>query len=137
MLVRLPELMSRASERDLRVLFVCRFNRSRSATAERVFSKERGLDVRSAGTSDDAMVQVNQLMLEWADVVFLMEEEQRRALARAFPNHNAIPRAIVLDIKDEYDFLDPDLVTLLRERVTPHLDRFRAGAARSQSPKRS
>ena len=57
-----------------RVLFICRVNRHRSATAERVFCKRGDLDVRSAGTSQDALVRVNKRMLEWADVIFTMDE---------------------------------------------------------------
>jgi len=135
MLVRLPELMSAQTERPIRVLFVCHYNRKRSATAERVFDKDASLDVRSAGTSAEAMVQVNERMLDWADIVFAMDDEQRTSLTRAFPSHPAVKRMVVLDIQDDYHFLAPELVTLLRERVTPHLDRLRAGEVHSQSPK--
>jgi len=127
--------VSAPADPPIRVLFVCRYNQMRSATAERIFGKEPGLDVRSAGTSPDARVQVNELMLDWADVVFVMDEQQRTALSRAFPRHAAVGRLVTLNIEDDYGFLDPELVTLLRERVPPHLDRLRAGAARLQSPK--
>jgi predicted protein tyrosine phosphatase len=105
----------------MRVLFVCHFNRKRSATAERVFGKDPGLDVRSAGTSEDALVQVNQRMLDWAEVVFIMDGDQRRDLTRLFPGHAALDRLVCLDIPDRYDFLDPELVALLRERTAPYL----------------
>src|SRR5215510_8343749 len=101
----------------MRVLFVCRQNRKRSATAERVFGKDPALDVRSAGTSEDALVRVNQRMLEWADIIFTMDAEQRREMARMFPGHAALDRIVCLDIQDKYDFLDPELVALLRERT--------------------
>ena len=130
---KIPELMVSA-ERPVRVLFVCHYNRKRSATAERVFGKDPSLDVRSAGTSTEAMVQVNERMLDWADIVFIMDDDQQRALIRAFPQHPAVARMVKLDIEDDYHFLDDELVKLLRERVTPHLNRPRAGAARSQSP---
>ena len=70
----------------IRTLFVCHYNRKRSATAERVFSKDPSLDVLSAGTSEEAMVQVNQRMLEWADIVFVMDGDQVEALGKMFPN---------------------------------------------------
>jgi predicted protein tyrosine phosphatase len=105
------------------VLFVCRLNRIRSATAERLFCKRPDLDVRSAGTSGDAMVRVNQQMLDWADVIFTMDDDQRRWLELTFPAHPAVPRLICLDIADEYQFLEPALVKLLEERVTSHLDK--------------
>jgi predicted protein tyrosine phosphatase len=104
-----------------RVLFICRVNRHRSATAERVFCKRHDLDVRSAGTSEDALVRVNKRMLEWADVVFTMDDQQRDALEQMFPGHPALDRLICLDIPDDFTFLDPALVKLLEERVRPHL----------------
>src|SRR4051812_33548167 len=111
----------------MRVLFVCRQNRKRSATAERVFGKQPALDVRSAGTSPDALVRVNHRMLEWAEIIFIMEDDQRRDLAVMFPGHAALEKLVCLDIQDRYDFLDPDLVALLRERTAPHLGRVKAG----------
>jgi predicted protein tyrosine phosphatase len=111
----------------MRVLFVCYQNRRRSATAERIFSKDPSLDVRSAGTSADALVRVNQRMLDWAEIVFTMDEDQRRQLSRMFPGHPALDRIVCLDILDQYDFLDPELVALLRERTAAHLTRPKEG----------
>lgn len=104
-----------------RVLFICQFNRCRSATAERLFCKRPDLDVRSAGTSDDALVRVTERMLDWADTIFTMDPEQQRALAKMFPGHRSLERLVCLDIQDVYGFLDPELVSLLEERVPPHL----------------
>lgn len=104
-----------------RVLFVCRLNRHRSATAERIFCKRKDLDVRSAGTEKDAMVRVNARMLEWADIIFAMDPIQVEALRRMFPAHPALERVICLDIPDEFVFLQPQLVELLQQKVPPHL----------------
>ena len=109
----------------VRALFICRFNQRRSATAERVFAKDPTLDVRSAGTSAEAAVPVNERMLDWADVVFVMDDDQTRELKRLFPAHPAVSRLVCLDIRDIYHFLDPQLVALLQERTLPHLDRLR------------
>ena len=104
-----------------RVLFVCRLNRMRSATAERIFSKRPDLDVRSAGTSEDALTRVNAQMLDWADLIFIMDDQQRRALDRLFAGHPALEQLICLDIPDDFSFLQPELVQLLETRATPHL----------------
>ena len=117
--------MGAPSKDPVRALFICQFNRRRSATAERVFAKDPRLEVRSAGTSAEAAVHVNERMLDWADVVFVMEDEQARDLARLFPSHPAIARLVCLQIRDEYHFLDPQLVALLEERSLPHLNRLR------------
>jgi predicted protein tyrosine phosphatase len=109
------------AKRHRHILFVCRLNQRRSATAERLFCKRPDLDVRSAGTSSDAMVRVNRRMMEWADIVFIMDDDQRRALEEMFPSHPALGRLICLDIPDNFTFLQPALVRLLEERVPPHL----------------
>lgn len=119
--------MGTPSQEPVRALFICHFNKKRSATAERVFGKDPTLDVLSAGTSDEALVQVNQRMLEWADIVFVMDPDQIRDLQRMFPGHAAIDRVVCLQIRDVYDFLDPQLVTMLQERTLPHLERVRSG----------
>lgn len=118
-LLRLADLTVRRSVRH--VLFLCFYNRRRSATAERVFAKRTDLEVRSAGTSRDALPRVNEHMLDWADVVFIMDEGQRRDLEKMFPGHPAIDRLVSLEIPDDYPFLDPHLVDLLTERVERHL----------------
>jgi len=107
--------------RARRVLFLCHYNMTRSATAERLFCKRRDLDVRSAGTSPDALARVNALMLEWADLVFIMDDQQRRALETIFPDHPTLQRLVCLDIPDTFKFLEPELVRLLEERVSRHL----------------
>jgi len=103
--------------RARRVLFICHLNRSRSATAERLFAKRHDLDVRSAGTASDALVRVNARMLEWADVIFTMDPTQQAALQQMFPDHPALAHLICLDIPDDFVFLQPDLVKLLEDRV--------------------
>src|SRR5436190_24132655 len=118
--------MGEPSPPPIRALFVCHYNRKRSATAERVFGKDPALEVLSAGTSEEAMVQVNQRMLEWADLVFVMDREQVEALGKMFPGHPVLPKVICLQIEDCYHFLDPELVAILQERTRPYFESLRA-----------
>jgi protein-tyrosine phosphatase len=125
--------MGDSSKTPIRALFICHYNRKRSATAERVFGKDPALDVLSAGTSDEAMVQVNARMLEWADIVFVMDGLQVEALGKMFPDHPVLPHVVCLDIEDNYHFLDPALVATLEEKTRPHFDRIRAAGAGAHS----
>lgn len=117
--------MGASANEPIRTLFICHFNRKRSATAERVFVKDPALDVLSAGTSEDALVQVNERMLEWADIIFVMDDEQCRELPRMFPGHPALDKIICLNISDDYHFLDPALIAMLEERTLPHLEKLK------------
>jgi predicted protein tyrosine phosphatase len=103
-----------------RVLFVCSQNKLRSPTAEQVFAAWPGLEVDSAGTNHDAENPLTGELVEWADVIFVMERTHRSKLSKRFKRHLKA-RVICLNIPDDYDFMDPGLVVLLKARVEPHL----------------
>jgi len=103
-----------------RVLFVCSQNKLRSPTAEQVFAAWPGLEVDSAGTNHDAENPLTGELVEWADVIFVMERTHRSKLSKRFKRHLKA-RVICLNIPDDYDFMDPGLVVLLKARAGPHL----------------
>ena len=107
-----------------KVLFICSLNRWRSPTAEQVFASWRGIEVASAGLNDDAESPVTPELLGWAELIFVMEEVHRNRLARKFRAHLNRKRVVCLDIPDEYEFMDPALVTLLKAKVPKHLPRI-------------
>jgi predicted protein tyrosine phosphatase len=103
------------------ILFVCSQNKLRSPTAEQVFADWPGVETASAGTNNDAEAPLSREMVEWADVIFVMEKMHR---ARIQSRHKAAlkgKRLICLDIPDQFTFMDPRLVALLKQRVAPHL----------------
>ena len=103
------------------VLFICSANRQRSPTAENVFADWPGIEVASAGTDHRAEVEVTPELLTWADLIFVMEKTHRRRLAHKFRPYLKNQRIICLQIPDEYGFMQPELIDLLRRRVIPHL----------------
>lgn len=111
-----------ASEKK-RVLFICSQNRLRSPTAEQVFSSYPDLECASAGLNHDAENPVTPELLEWAEIIFVMEKAHRRKLAVKFRRHLGKARIVCLDIPDEYGFMDPVLVRLLKAKVGPLLAR--------------
>lgn len=76
------------------VLFICSQNRLRSPTAE---------------------------LIEWADLIFVMEKAHRNKLSAKFKPSLLNKRVICLDIPDEYEFMDPVLVRLLQSKVSRFL----------------
>jgi predicted protein tyrosine phosphatase len=100
-----------------RILFVCSQNRLRSPTAEQVFSSDPNLECASAGTNNDAENPLTPELIEWADLIFVMEKAHRNKLASRFGRHLGGKRVIFLDIRDDYDFMDPELVRLLKVKV--------------------
>jgi len=104
-----------------KVLFICSQNRLRSPTAEQVFADWPGVETASAGLNNDAENPLTPELLEWANLVFVMERAHRNKLSSRFRAHLGHQRVICLDIPDEYDYMDPMLVRLLRAKVPPHL----------------
>ncbi len=103
------------------ILFVCSRNRLRSPTAEVVFREVPGVETDSAGLASDADVPLDADHLRWADLVVVMEKRHLTQLRRRFARHLGATRVVCLDIPDRYDYLQPELVDLLRRRMQPYL----------------
>jgi len=110
----------------MNLLFICSRNRWRSRTAEDLFKRLYGYDVRSAGTAESARIKVNQKLLLWADLIFVMEREHKRRLQEKFPSSIITKEVIVLNIPDEYRYMDNQLVELLNDSVLTLLDKMKA-----------
>ncbi|WP_245615811.1 low molecular weight protein tyrosine phosphatase family protein [Andreprevotia chitinilytica] len=102
-------------------MFVCSQNRLRSPTAEQVFANWPDVETASAGTNHDAEVPLSVELVQWADVIFVMEKTHRRKLQQQYRSQLGSKRVICLDIPDNYAFMAPELVELLRRKVPPLL----------------
>ena len=103
------------------VLFICSQNRLRSPTAEQVFSGYLGIECASAGLSNDAENPLTPELVEWAELIFVMEMAHLTKLSSQFKRYLGNKRIVCLDIPDEYEFMDPMLVRLLKAKVTRFL----------------
>jgi predicted protein tyrosine phosphatase len=103
------------------VLFLCSRNKLRSPTAEAIFSGHPAIEVDSAGLSSDAEVPLTFEQIEWADLILVMEKVHRSRLSQKFRSALSKKRIGVLDIPDNYDYMDPELIRLLRLRCAPYL----------------
>ncbi|MGO1002884.1 low molecular weight protein tyrosine phosphatase family protein [Lysobacter sp. CA196] len=104
-----------------RILFVCSQNKLRSPTAEQVFAARDDLEVASAGLNHDAEQPLGAELVEWAELIFVMEKAQRSKLQHKFRAQLRGKRVVCLDIPDEYEYMAPELVALLQARVPRHL----------------
>ena len=104
-----------------KVLFLCSQNRLRSPTAEQVFADWPGIETASAGLNVGADNPLTPELLQWADLIFVMERAHRSKLSARFRTHLGGKRIVCLDIPDNYEFMDPELIRLLRSKVPPHL----------------
>jgi len=105
----------------LRLLFVCSRNQWRSPTGEAIYQNDPRVEAASAGLSASARRRVSEKLLRWADLVLVMERAQKERLEEQFPAIFPELHVEVLDIPDDYTFMAPELVSLLRDRVEPLL----------------
>ncbi len=105
----------------MNILFICSKNRLRSPTAEQVFADWPGVNTASAGVNLDADNPVSPELLEWAELILVMESVHRRKLATKFRRHLANKRVVNLGIPDDYQFMQPELVELLKRKVAAYL----------------
>jgi len=98
----------------MKVLFICNYNQNRSKTAEEIFSKE--FETKSAGLFNEKPVTKKQL--EWADLIVVMEDFQRTEIANRFPQQYIKKQIVSLDIPDIYTYNDPELIGLLKNRMS-------------------
>jgi len=108
----------------IKVLFVCGRNQRRSPTAERIFKDDPRMSVRSAGVSDSSKRRIKENDLHWADLVLVMERKYAARIRTHFPAES-IPPVRSLDIPDDYEYMDGELVELLKTAVEQELEESR------------
>lgn len=106
----------------MNILFVCSRNRWRSATAETIFRDNRNHQVKSAGTEPSAVMRVSAKHIVWADIIFAMEKRHKERLREKYPDETNDKRIIVLDIEDDYQYMDAELIEIIRLSVLPYID---------------
>ena len=103
------------------ILVVCGKNKKRSRTAEYLFKNDDRFSIRSAGLSPKSERKISENDIIWADLVFVMETEHRSKIWELY-RHIELPDIEVLNIPDEYEFMDEELVELLTDRMNDTLN---------------
>ena len=106
----------------MNVLFVCSRNKWRSRTAETIFKTNQSHEFRSAGTENDARIKVNEKLIIWADLIFVMEKRHKQRLQDRFDQLLNDKKIVILDIEDNYQYMDEELIETLRASVGPYLE---------------
>jgi len=105
----------------MNILFICSRNKWRSLTAEHLFKDRTLHNVRSAGTAASARIKVSERLIEWADLIFVMEKRHRDQLRERFPILISNKDLVVLNIPDEYRYMDDELIEIINSSVAPYV----------------
>jgi len=99
------------------LLFVCSENRLRSPTAEAIFWEHPRVNAISAGTNSDAETTVTGDLIEWADAILVMEKSHKNKISKKFKDLLKGKKLAVLDIPDNYEYMDQELIEILKNKV--------------------
>jgi len=108
---------------EMKILFVCTVNRMRSATAHRIYENDSRFEVKSAGTDKTANVVLSEELLNWADAIVVMEKNHRNFIRDKYIKLYNSKKIVCLYIPDDYDYMQPELVAILREKFEDVLRR--------------
>ena len=108
-------------KKNMKILFVCSRNKRRSRTAENIFRNQQLFSAKSAGFSDKSPVKISEKLIVWADLILLMEHEHAKRLRQVFSDVK-LPKMAVLNIKDNYEFMDEQLVNILKEKIQLYVE---------------
>ena len=96
----------------MKVLFICNQNRHRSPTAAEVFRCK--FETKSAGLYSEKSVSAKEIA--WADIIVVMEEEQRVELAKRFPELILKKKIVSINVPDTFFYKQPELIKLLKKK---------------------
>ena len=117
----------------MKILFVCSANIDRSPTAELIYSDRRDLEVKSAGVSDYAVTPISLELIQWADIILCMEKKHKQKINKKF--FGIITNKIIdhLDVPDMYDYMNINLVNIIREKTDIWLHNYYLKIKKSRS----
>lgn len=101
----------------INILFICSRNQWRSPTAEQIYRKDKRFNVRSAGVSASARRRVSERDVHWAGIIVAMDASHADRLRSMIRRAKTNATLHTLDIPDLYQFMDPELIDILKDRI--------------------
>lgn len=81
-----------------------------------------GCEVKSVGTEAGARIRVTEGHVGWADLIFVMETKHMQRLSSKFGEALVGKTVICLHIPDDYDYMDPELIDLLKAKLNEYVE---------------
>lgn len=97
-----------------KVLCVCSAGLLRSPTTALVLAQEPyNYNTRAVGLHDYALIPIDDVLIEWADEIVVMDKGQKSLILDRFKTTKPIK---VLEIPDNFEYRNDDLIKLIKER---------------------
>lgn len=98
--------------KEPRVLCVCSAGLLRSPTLAWVLGNN-GCNTRACGIHDYALIEMDEVLVKWADLIIFVEESLRQQCKLDLTGKNVE----VLSIPDKFEFKHPTLVKIIKEQL--------------------
>jgi len=106
-------------------LVVCTAGKHRSPTTKRLLKDNHNINARCAGIHKQATTKVTQEMIDWADYVIAMDERIDGHKSYLEENFSLGETPVyVFDIPDQFEKEDPELISLLEDKLDVFVDRI-------------
>lgn len=102
-----------------KALFVCSAGVLRSPTAAHWAAEHKGWNTRSCGIYQQSVPQISQVLIDWADRIYCMQDRHRDHIERIYGDEPC-DKTVVLDIPDNFSYRQPELVELVSIRLEPY-----------------
>lgn len=79
--------------------------------------------MRSAGTEPSARIKLTAKLIDWADVLFVMEKKHKQRISENFNGMLSDKEIIILDIPDDFQYMDEELIEILETSVESYFNR--------------
>ena len=100
-----------------KVLTVCSAGCLRSPSAAIVLHEEYGYNTRSCGIEVDyAIVPISETLLYWADEIVCMMAWMADEVEQMLVGYGLMRPTFALGIEDDYSYMQPELVELIKQR---------------------
>ena len=83
----------------------------------RFLRKTTGLKLSSAGTDTSAATVLTSELMDWADAIIVMEKSHRSFIRSKHPGYYNTKKIVCLYIPDEYEYMQPELIAILKDKV--------------------
>jgi len=103
-----------------RVLTVCSAGLLRSPTIAWYIQSVSDYNCRAAGIHDYALIKVDEVLIEWADIIICSDEDKFNHILDKFKNKLMSKQVYNFNIPDIYEYKHPDLIEIIEEQCIRH-----------------
>ena len=97
-----------------RVLTICSAGLLRSPTIAWYIQSVSDYNCRAAGMHDYALVPVDEVLVEWADLIICADQDKYNLLLSTYPEFVQNKKVLNFNIPDIFEYKNPELIEIIK-----------------------